>query len=266
MKQLAWATDIHLNFLTREQVEAFCRSIVESEAEALLISGDIAESHNVEPYLRIMELLIQRPIYFVLGNHDYYRGSIAGVRAAMEALTARSPFLRWLPAAGVVELTAQTAIIGHDGWADGRFGDYERSPVMLNDYVLIKELAGLDARARLERLHALGDEAASYLDATLRRALERFANVLLVTHVPPFKEACLYQGRESGDDWLPHFSSAAVGRALLPIMSEHPARKLTVLCGHTHDAGRVLMLPNLEVLTGGARYGSPELQQMLTAE
>ncbi|HEY0079963.1 MAG TPA: metallophosphoesterase [Pyrinomonadaceae bacterium] len=263
MKRLAWVTDIHLNFLTREKVEAFCRDIMEARPEALLISGDIAESHNVEPYLRILELTLRLPIYFVLGNHDYYRGSIPEVRAAMERLTARSEFLRWMPAAGVVELTPTTALVGHDGWADGRLGDYERSPIMFNDYVLIKELRGLDRDTRLKRLHALGDESAAYLEEVLPRALERFQNVLFLTHVPPFKEACLFAGRISNDDWLPHIACAAVGDTLLRIMRANPTRQLKVLCGHTHSRARAQILPNLLALTGGAAYGSPEIQDAL---
>ena len=35
---------------------------------------------------------------------------------------------------------------------------------------------------------------------------------------------------------------------------------LTVLCGHTHGAGEVKILPNLLVKTGGAEYKKPELQ------
>jgi hypothetical protein len=38
---------------------------------------------------------------------------------------------------------------------------------------------------------------------------------------------------------------------------------MTVLCGHTHGGGQAQILPNLRVLTGGARYGRLELQQVL---
>src|SRR5437764_11589677 len=127
------------------------------------------------------------PIYFVLGNHDFYRGSIAGVRAGVEALDARSPRLHWLPRTGVVGLTPETALVGHDGWADGRFGDYGRSEVLLNDYLLIEELAGLDERERLLHLNALGDKAAAHFRAVLPAALSRSRRVIVLTHVPPFR-------------------------------------------------------------------------------
>ena len=39
---------------------------------------------------------------------------------------------------------------------------------------------------------------------------------------------------------------------------------MTVLCGHTHSPGEAQVLPNLLVLTGGAEYGRPEVQRVLT--
>lgn len=42
--------------------------------------------------------------------------------------------LHWLGGMGVVPLTEETALIGHDGWADGRLGSGAASPVMLHDF------------------------------------------------------------------------------------------------------------------------------------
>jgi hypothetical protein len=46
-------------------------------------------------------------------------------------------------------------------------------------------------------------------------------------------------------------------------MAQRPDRHLTVLCGHTHSSGRARVLPNMEVFTGQAEYGRPEIQTML---
>ena len=153
--------------------------------------------------------------------------------------------------------------MGHDGWADGRLGDYPNSDVVLNDYYLIEELRWLDPRERLKRLNALGDEAAAHFRALLPEAFERFSHLIVVTHVPPFREASCHQGQPSNDNWLPHFSCKAVGEALVEAMTAHPDRQMTVLCGHTHGAGEAQILPNLLVLTGGAVYGEPRVQRVL---
>jgi hypothetical protein len=82
----------------------------------------------------------------------------------------------------------------------------------------------------------------------------------VLTHVPPFREACWYEGRISDDNWLPYFTCKAMGDVLTRVMRERPQKRMTVLCGHTHGAGEADILPNLHVRTGGAEYGRPEPQ------
>jgi predicted phosphohydrolase len=254
---------VHLNFLSARGLEHFCEGLARQEADAVVITGDIAEAPTVEPLLSIVAAELKTPIYFVLGNHDYYRGSVTRVRDTVGALVKRSRWLTYLPDAGVVELSREAALVGVDGWADGRLGDYVRSPVMLNDYLLIAELAGLSKEGRLDRLHRLGDAEAERLRGPLAEALGRYPRVLVATHVPPFREACWHEGRISNDDWLPHFTCRAVGEALRAAALAHPDRKIRVLCGHTHGQGQAEILPNLKVMTGGAEYGEPRVQGVL---
>ncbi|HEX8201456.1 MAG TPA: metallophosphoesterase [Isosphaeraceae bacterium] len=214
MNQLAWLTDVHLNFVTPRHVDALCHAVREAGVDAVLLGGDIGEAPDVREHLERLDARLGLPIHFVLGNHDFYRGGIASVRAEVAALCDRIPRLCWLPRAGVVALTPTTGLVGHDGWADGRLGDYDRSEVLLNDYRLIEDFAGLDKPQRLAQLQALGDEAAAHFRAVLPEALGRFPHVLVLTHVPPFREACWHQGRISDNDWLPHFSCRAVGEVL----------------------------------------------------
>jgi Icc protein len=266
MKRLVWVTDIHLNFISMAGVEAFSRRIVDARPDAVLVGGDIGEASDVIVYLRLLADRIERPIYFVLGNHDFYFGSITNLRTAVAELTRRSEWLRYLPSCGVVELTDSTCLIGHDAWGDGRIGDYAGSQVMLNDYLLIEELTGLDRVTRLCKLNSLGDEAADYLGSLLPVALARYRHVLTLLHVPPFREACWHEGRISDEDWLPHFTCKAVGHLLRDAMLSQPDCQMSVLCGHTHGAGEARILPNLNVKTGGAVYGSPVLQELLIAQ
>src|SRR4051794_22715484 len=100
--KLAWLTDLHLNFLGAEGVEAFVSSLAATEADAFLIGGDTGEAHDVLRYLGLLDAALRRPVYFVLGNHDFYRGTIDGVRTMVEALCIDSPTLHWLPCSGVV--------------------------------------------------------------------------------------------------------------------------------------------------------------------
>jgi len=260
--RVAWLTDIHLDHLRPEREQAFLASVAALEPEALLLGGDISEAPKLVPQLRRLAKAVSCPAYFVLGNHDYYRSSIQRVRADVACLTIEEEKLVWLNTAGVVELTPSVGLVGHDGWADGRLGAYETSTVMLNDYLLIREFTGLDSRERLQVLQALADQAAAAIEKSLPAALRRYPQVVLLTHVPPFRESCVYQGRISDDEWLPHFSSQAMGDAIRRIMHAHPDRKLTVLCGHTHGAGECRPLENVTVLTGGAEYRDPAVQRV----
>ena len=146
--------------------------------------------------------------------------------------------------------------------------DYHRSEVLFNDFGLIEDFGGFDEdpAERLAKLHALGDEAAAYFRAVLPGILARFPHTIVATHVPPFRDACRYQGKISGDDWLPFLACKAVGDVLVEAMVKAPDRTMTVLCGHTHGGGEATMLPNLHVLTGGTQYGNPEIQMVLKVD
>lgn len=138
--KLAWLTDIHLNFIDDVARQKFYQEIVNTECDSVVISGDIAEAPSLVDILNEMTSYINKPIYFVLGNHDYYRGQINEVRDAMAMLTKENSLLFWLPASGMQRLDNDTILIGQDGWADGRLGDFENSRVVLNDSRMIADL------------------------------------------------------------------------------------------------------------------------------
>ena len=69
--RLAWATDIHLDFLADEQVRAFAGALVADRPDAVILSGDLSHAEQLEHHLRLLAGATSCPIYFVLGNHDY---------------------------------------------------------------------------------------------------------------------------------------------------------------------------------------------------
>ena len=257
-----WLTDIHLEFLDDLAFSGFLRELGEKNGNAILISGDIAQAPTVTGYLAKMAQSLAIPIYFVLGNHDFYHGSISTVRDAVTSLSKETPHLHWLNVCGPVFLNSTTCLVGHDGWGDARLGDYDNSAVMLNDFLLIHELTGLSQKDLLQQLHELGDEAAEHLRRVLPEALKSAEHVVVLTHVPPFHKAAWYDGHSCDSDWLPFFSCKAVGDILYEAMQRHPHKRMTVLCGHTHGGGRSHIMPNLVTLTGSARYGRPVIQEI----
>ena len=263
MRTLGWITDPHFNFLDRMRFDAFVQRLEGAPISGLLLGGDLAEAPSVVPFLTTLDARLPYPIYFVLGNHDYYHGGIETTRHQVARWVRGSARSHWLARTTVVPLTEKTGLVGHGGWGDARAGDFANSPIRLNDYRLIKELTEWDRGVLAQKLQALGDEAAAHLDAALDVALSQFDDVIVLTHVPPFVEACWHEGQISDHQWSPHFTCLATGDVLLAAAAAHPDRRIHVLCGHTHGAGRAMLSPNLTVSTGGAEYGAPALQELL---
>lgn len=262
IKRLAWATDIHLDHAGYGVMCDFAEEVNAAKPDALVITGDIGEADNFVRWLDLLNAKVNARIFFVLGNHDFYNGRIADVRR--EAVELSNSKLCYLPDAGVIRLSEATSLIGCDGWGDVRFGGGIKSRVMMQDHYLIHDLAVESTLAeRAQVLQRLADADAARVHENLTRALESSRHVILATHVPPYREACWHNGAISDDDWLPHFACKAVGQALSDVMQQHPSQHLTVLCGHTHGAGRARIAPNIEVITGAARYGAPKLHRVI---
>ncbi len=264
--KLIWLTDIHLNFLEEEALMAFFQTINNSGADAILLSGDIAEAENIDAYLYEMAKQIEIPIYFVLGNHDYYKGNINDVRACVTELREERDELIYLPSAGYQQLDEDTVLVGQDGWADGRLGDFAHSTRSLNDSVYIEDLAEANELGRdalLHKMQELADTDAAALKADLTKALAQEhlpKKVIIVTHVPPFKEACMYRGKQTEDDYLPFFTSKATGDVLMEFAQQYPGVEFNVYSGHTHHPASCQPLKNLHVRAGKAEYHKPTYQ------
>lgn len=265
MPNIAWLTDIHLDFLNADGFLAFMDEVCSANPDAIVISGDIAEGQTLPDILKLLAHRWQRPIYFVLGNHDFYSRSIDSVRARMASLTAKTSFIRWLPEVGVMPLSPTTALLGHDAWADGGYGYFMRSTVDLNDYHYIEDFKGLSRDDLLEKLQLLGQEAADYLARALPPACINFSDIYLVMHPPPFRETVLVKGKPARNDnaFLPHMGCKAVGDLLLELAPQYPDTNITVLCGHTHSKGEVHVYENLRVLVGQATYRIPGINRMI---
>jgi predicted phosphohydrolase len=255
-----WLTDIHLNFLRPLALQAFYARVKDEQPQVLLVTGDIGEADSVARF--VADLAAIAPIYFVLGNHDYYRSSIATVRGGMERLDDTAT---WLPAHDPLRISTRTIMLGIDGWGDARCGDLE-STIELSDWKLIDDFRKCrgDRPARIEILKRLGANEARALRDRLA-AVPASEQLLVLTHVPPFPEACVYGGEPSTPPWLPWFTCIATGEVLREYAAAHPDQHVLVLCGHSHGAGVFQPLPNLEVRTGGwpagaQDYGNPIVQ------
>ena len=267
--KLLWCTDIHLDCVNSTTRVQFINEINTSNGDALLITGDIATGSTIVEELTWLSDAISCPIYFVLGNHDYYHSDIQSVRAKVMLLIERTPTLHWLSTTEAISLSARRHLIGHGGWGDAQNGDFLATPIRLNDHKLIADLTGHERPLLQAKLQELGREAATHIEETATRLLDSDSNIqeiCIATHVPPYPESAWYMGYSGAIDWIPDFTCKAVGDTLLQLATEHPHIQWTVLCGHGHHPGVVSMLDNLIVHTGKADYGTPILNRGFTFE
>jgi len=260
--QIAHMTDIHLDWIPGDEADAARAALADVPAGApIVLTGDIATCPTfAESLLAFAEGCDGRTIYFVLGNHDAWQGSIADSRARAALLTRKHPQLVYLPAASkIVELSPETALVGVNGWYDGRAGNVHGSSVRLNDWILIEELRGLHRDRRLEVLLDIASKYAQLAQWELKEALEHHQHVILATHVPPFPEAAVSPYGPSDPDYLPWFTNVTLGFQLLATAGSYLDRQITVLCGHSHGGADIAVTPNLRVITGAAEYGNPRV-------
>ena len=252
-----------MNFVEPEIQLAFFEEINSHQSDGLLISGDIAEAHTVTKFLEFMSEHVRCPIYFVLGNHDFYFSDVDSVRAAMTSLHTENRKLFYLTDQQPIPLNDSACLIGDDGWADGRAGNYDASTVYLHDYDLIRDIAQLESDERLIQLQRLATESSQRMDRILHQALQFYDLIYCLTHVPPYWESVWHDGKISDANWAPHFCNLTLGETFQRIMADFPAKQLIVLCGHTHGKGEATITPNIQVLTGDAVYGSPKINRII---
>jgi hypothetical protein len=61
-------------------VAAFLDMLAGTKAAVFAIAGDLAETDDSAAHLHAIPERVRRPVYFVLGNHDFYRGSVGVAR------------------------------------------------------------------------------------------------------------------------------------------------------------------------------------------
>ena len=260
---LAWVTDPHFEFLEEYQAEAFCSELKASSAEGILITGDISNAIGIKQILTLLSQRVSKPIFFTLGNHDRYESSFARTEAIVDACVRKLPNLYRLNGREVIRLAPGHALVGVDGWADGRAGKSRNTPVRINDFYQIYDFQELrDDRARFELMLELARNYTEALRPTIAKAMSKFVHVHLATHVPPFAEATWHEGKQSEPDYLPFFCSPTLGKELTKVAKRYPHSVLRVLCGHSHSKARYTHA-NIVVDSGGATYGQPRIAETM---
>lgn len=263
MTRLVWITDPHLNFENPYGgAHGFGLELAaECACDGVVITGDIAEAASLRGCLESFTEAVDKPVYFVLGNHDYYGSSFVEVHEDVGSWAFGD--LVWLTNSPPITIAPGVRICGVEGWYDGRAGNFERSNIRLRDQRNIVDFAPLHPLARLEQMRKIALVHARIAETMLREAALGAKTVIFATHVPPFPGATWHQGSLSDANWLPWMCNVTMGETLLRIAEDHPEVNFLVLCGHTHSYGQYAPLPNLLVRTGRSEYGKPQVSGVL---
>lgn len=267
MPHFIYTTDLHLNFLNEGIIKNFCKEIRNSNPLAFVIGGDTSEAPQ---FIKHMEMLRKNimgiPIFFVMGNHDYYRSSVTKMRNLINSKFVPCSTIdssieggHWLGNCGIVALNGSTALVGHDGWYDGGYGNWFQSELDMSDYYVIQELTSVRCpvkQLRFDAMQAFAKESADYVKTQLIQSYQKgFRKVFVATHVAPFPELSVYNGKISNSVWLPCFSSKHMGDILLEVSSVYPELNITILSGHSHGYASCKFSANLDGMCGEAEYG-----------
>ncbi|TWU42699.1 metallophosphoesterase family protein [Novipirellula artificiosorum] len=264
--QLAWTTDPHFDHVNVDSMDRWFEHVASQRPCGLIVTGDLSEGSDVVVQLRRLALTLGIPIYFVLGNHDFYQSSIARTRQQVVSFARDQDQLFYLTDVGPIQLAEGVYLTGDDGWGDATIGNYEASPIRLRDFEQIEDFRDADPTERKAMLQREGADSAARLRAKLESIPMDAAKVLIATHLPPFAESCWYQGRTTDEFWAPFFVCGSIGKMLLDVCSARSHCDWIVLCGHTHHDGVATLADNLTVYTGAACYGDPGIEAMIQVE
>lgn len=278
--RITWLTDIHLDFITSpddiissiKNLDIFCSLILNENPDACLITGDLSRSPFLKGHLLALEDRLRIPIYFVLGNHDFWESDITSTRKMMIELTESSDNITYLPVTNYFVLNDSTVLIGHDGWYDALYAEPQFSNFIMNDWMRIGDFVrarsvvnrsvNLDSVIRVARNQA--SLAAYHVSTAINEAITRKKpkKIIIATHVPPFIQP-LQNSRGSLSDKSPWYASKIMGNMLLSIAKVNQSVQFEVFCGHCHSEYDGKITSNIILHSGGAEYSQPQPQKTI---
>ncbi len=262
---LLWLTDLHLDKAEPSGIRRIKSQLENSEYQAAVVTGDTSSASTLCAHLEFLALACSpRPVYFTLGNHDFYGEAMSHTYRRIRILCRSLPNLVHLQDGGPVSVGRHTALIGHHGWADARCG-WGKSTVIQNpDHWSIPDFRKLGTADRFRKMEDLGRQSAKSLRNGVLAAARRHKHLLVATHVPPFPSTTYFDGKPCGPCHQPHYVNLSVGSMLIGVARSNPHLRFTVLAGHTHSAASQSIHSNLHARVGHARTGKPQTQPILS--
>ena len=226
--------------------------------DVVLLTGDVSNALSLEDDLHSIQHAANAPVYAVLGNHDYFGSSFTEVQNRTRMRVSNQNMITWLDDVNYISLPDDIALVGNGCWGDASAGSYWNSSLSLElpDFREIEDFRALSRQERLQLMKSLGKKAARHLADSCFQAAQIHQMVIVLTHVPPFPQVCLFEGRVNNES-LAFFCCAQAGKALRDVAVAFPGVRFIVLSGHSHEEAEYDVLPNLRAIVQGAQYHKP---------
>lgn len=279
MHRIIWLSDIHLDWLTNKQshvgtlseqkVIDFCIEINACVPDSVIITGDISNAKCIKQHLYWLSSYLSKDIkvYFILGNHDAFFGTLKGTPDEVNVLcnTALTNMTYLSRTIEPIKLIEGSYLIGHDGWYDGGYANWFMQPkLQLADYKLIYNFKYQTDEVIYDLMQKQAKEFRFHiLNMCSKLPKEKTKEVFIATHVAPFPQLATYNGRQSDSQWLPCFASKIAGDTLLDISENYPDIFFTVLSGHSHGKSTFQPAENMRCYAAEAEYENPEVQDIM---
>lgn len=228
-----WLTDLHVNRLDQEQYNQLLNRIKISDAEAIWLTGDIGDPPLNWTFLEDLFCIFNKPIYFVLGNHDYYHQQVDATRQKARDFSQSYPNAYYLATeAGFV--WEEQFILGVGGWANtGNIPIKEKTW----DSDAIDDLLRLNNFQLQTKLNELAESDAQTLLLKCAAGItDKIKKVTIFTHVPPTDAMHGKYSIKPLQDNRTIYYSSALSAAFKSLLQDYPDIEFQVYSGHLHQS------------------------------
>jgi len=259
-----WYTDLHLNRLLPWTLYNLIQNIIKENPSGIFLTGDISNGTFTCFHLKLLAYFVKCPIYFVLGNHDYYLTGLEEQHKKIRAMCAKYPNLIWVTDNDPIALNEDVILVGAEGWYDARIGNPKHLKLAA-DWLMIKDFRKLPSmKERVIEFAKVADKSSRLLETKLTAALEQtHKSVFILTHFPPWREATRFKGSILEKYFIPYNVNLGMGQVIEKIMANVTNKNVTVLSGHTHEPEFIRVSKNINCQVGAAnQLSAPNSQKI----
>lgn len=258
MKQLylldnvLWLSDLHIDHIvSKNTLDTFLSVVKAQKPDSIWITGDISSGEHLTGHLAIFDGF-GVPVFFVPGNHDFYGKDIHSVNIDLSRYKYRNVVLLQNTLCSIT-IGLNTALVGVGGWGDGFWGNWNYSQYMA-DWKHIEDFKAAPTR-RFES-ERIAREHAAVLDLQLQSVPSYMTDIVILTHVPPFRDMCMYNGRPANNDYIAFFACGRLGQIISRHAYLNRSKRYHIFSGHTHHAYKGQLADNIFGRVVSSEYGS----------